>query len=519
MEQDRDRPGLGSPVDRRQKDSRRAESVVEIETVRPGVETVHPSPRQEPGALDRHRAEAQRLAERLAPARGPRLALGRVRRQRLPLDAPREPLGDSENGQVVVRQADLEFGCGLQLRPRGQVALDVGQSEVAREEPVGLEPVVGLVVVVSWIEVLVKPEVGPSPEQVPHRGERVVGPRLDPVGPEDVLRVVDLQQGPWRDQGRQVRVLGLRQQVAALLLPVADVPCPEVLDPGDQRRVARHRDGHPDALVQRTQEHGLPAPSGEAGHPDPRPVHGGVRVEEVQTLPRRKVEQADPVGAYEVQMGAEPVLVLGMREFAEVEPVEIESVDALPGLVDAALLLVLDLLAHPVDVAVDVEDRRSRAGRSLGLIQQRRNPEAGNDLDAKLADPVAGASRQEPAVLEGKRRVNPLRGPARQDGGLQLRADRLRVADPLVGGRRTGRGRNPLDEIPAQLVLDDLPGDQRLSQNGLQSRCAGLARCGRRSQRQGGGRHGGTRPGCPMRAEGSEGRPRIPTLRHGHPPI
>ena len=382
MEEDRGRSRAGALVNRCKEHSCCAEAVVEIEPVRPGIQALHPRARQEPFPLDRDGAVADRLAENTALFGGPRIAFRRIQRDRVPLDSRGKLPGDPENCEVVLRQAHLQLGCRSQFGTDWNLLLDAAQAESVGEEAIRLKSILDLVVVVGRIEVLMKREVGGGPVQGPHRLERVIRSRLDPVRPEDILRVVDLQEGPGRDQGCQVRVFEFGEHIGTLLLPIPDVSCPEVLEPGDQRGVARHRHGRPHSLVQGAQEHGLPAASRKAGHADPLLVDSGMPMQVVQALLRREIEQADPVGANQIQVRPEPMLVLRMREFAEIQPVEIESVDTLLGLVDAALLLVLDLLALAVNVTVDVQNRRRGARGAFRLVQEGRNVKTGKHLDS-----------------------------------------------------------------------------------------------------------------------------------------
>ena len=306
-----------------------------------------------------------------------------------------------------------------------------------------------------------EPEVLARSVHIPDGLERVEGSRLDPMRPEDVLGIVDLQQRPGRDQCREMGVLEFRQEIRSLLLPIADIARPEVLEAGHERRVARYGHGRADSLVQCAQQDRLPAASRQPGHADSVAIDRGVLVQVVEPLLHRHVEETNPVRTRQVQVGTEPVLVFRVCELAEVEPVQVERVNALPGLVDATLLLVLDFLAPAVDVTVHVEHGRCGCLRSFWFVQQRRHVQSRNDFEAQLADPVSfGAAGHKSSVLRGKGPIHPFAGPAAEDGLQDPLADPGRLARPLLSALRAGRIWYAVHEVPAQLVLDDLFRDQ-----------------------------------------------------------
>src|SRR3974377_325395 len=88
-------------------------------------------------------------------------------------------------------------------------------------------------------------------------------------------------------------------------------------------------------------------------------------------------------------MRSEPVLVGWLRQFAEVEPFQIQGQDAVLGEVDAPLLLVLYGLPRRAHMAVDVQDRGRLSLESLRLVKDGRGVKAGHYLVAQLVQPVA----------------------------------------------------------------------------------------------------------------------------------
>ena len=141
----------------------------------------------------------------------------------------------------------------------------------------------------------------------------------------------------------------------------------------------------------------------------------GMLFQVVEPLPHGQVEESDGVGSHQVQMSAEPVLVLGMGQLAAGQPLQIQRQHAPAGQADAPLLLVFDGLAGASDVAVHVEDRRQGTPVSRRFVEERRDLQAGQDLQQELSEAVAAVFLRRTDLTETERGFHPFLGPAAID--------------------------------------------------------------------------------------------------------
>src|SRR5437667_12760754 len=111
------------------------------------------------------------------------------------------------------------------------------------------------------------------------------------------------------------------QQIGGVLLDVAYVA--RAFESRPQGRISGDGGRYSNALVEGTQDDGLPSTAGKTSDAEPRAVHARMLFEEVEALPHGEVEQTYAVRAYQVEMCAEPVAVFLTGEFAIAEPLQV----------------------------------------------------------------------------------------------------------------------------------------------------------------------------------------------------
>src|ERR1700733_7826695 len=116
-------------------------------------------------------------------------------------------------------------------------------------------------------------------------------------------------------------------------------------DGGSKREIATGPNGYSDALIQRTNDDGLPCATGESGSSDPVRGDVGMLAQIVQSLAYRQIEQTGSAQAHEIQVRATPMVVLGNSQFAHSQPFQTESVHALKRIIYATLLLIVSRLS------------------------------------------------------------------------------------------------------------------------------------------------------------------------------
>src|SRR5712691_8840821 len=111
------------------------------------------------------------------------------------------------------------------------------------------------------------------------------------------------------------------QQIGGVLLDVSDVA--RTFESRPQRRVSGHGRRYGNALVEGTQDDGLPSTAGKTSDAEPRAVHARMLFEKVKAFPHGEVEQTHTVRANQVEMRAEPVTVFNVCQFAIAEPLQV----------------------------------------------------------------------------------------------------------------------------------------------------------------------------------------------------
>src|SRR5262249_58788288 len=112
-----------------------------------------------------------------------------------------------------------------------------------------------------------------------------------------------------------------------------------------KRGIACYRNGHRYSRVQRAQNDSLPASAGKTRYTQTSPVHIRVAVQIVEPSTHGEIEQTNPVGAHEVEVSAEFMLVFRNVQLAAIQPLQAQGQDASFGKIDAPLLLVFGRLA------------------------------------------------------------------------------------------------------------------------------------------------------------------------------
>ena len=245
-----------------------------------------------------------------------------------------------------------------------------------------------------------------------------------------VLGIVDQQSRLGRPHGGQRRVVLTPEQVGGVLLDIPRVLWP--FDSRDQGRVAGHRHGHGHPLVQGGEDDGLPAAARESGDGQALRIDPGMLFQVIESLPHGQVEEADGVGSHQVEMGSEPMRILGMGQLAAGQPFQIQRHHAPAGQADASLLLVFDGLAGASDVAVHVEDRWQGTPVSCRFVEERRDLETGQNLQEELSEAVALVLLRRIDLMETKRGLYPFSRPAAiDDVPEQLSAGVVRLSCPF----------------------------------------------------------------------------------------
>ena len=256
--------------------------------------------------------------------------------------------------------------------------------------PVGLKPVVQLIVVGRGVGVFMPAQMVSLSEEAKEGLDVVVDIRLDQRRPEAafVLGVVDQQSRLGRPHGGQRRVVLTPEQVGGVLFDVPRVLWP--FDSRDQGRVAGHRHGHGHPLVQGGEDDGLPAAARESGDGQrfvgrPGDAVPGSRV--LSAWPGRRGRwRWLPPGRDGLRTNAE---FSGWDSSPQASHSRFSASDAPASQGDAPLLLVFDGLAGASDVSVHVEDRRQGTPVTCRFVEERRDLEAGQDLQEELSEAVS----------------------------------------------------------------------------------------------------------------------------------
>ena len=152
----------------------------------------------------------------------------------------------------------------------------------------------------------------------------------------------------------------------------------------------------------------------------------------IEPLAHGQVEESDGVGSHQVEMGSEPMRILGMGQLAAGQPFQTQRQHAAACQADASLLLVLDGLAGASDVAVHVEDRWQGTPVSCRFVEERRDLEAGKNLQEELSEAVSAVSLRRTDLTETKRGLYPFRGPSAKDHlAEQLSSGVVRLSCPF----------------------------------------------------------------------------------------
>ena len=320
-------------------------------------------------------------------------AVGHARGRRLPVaELFQQRAGHGGERGAGRRQSDRQLRLAQHLLLPRQVGGRGAQPEVAVQPAVELRPVVGAVVVGGLLAHVQGAGVG-RPEQGEGRLCRLVGAgdRLVRLEAAVVVAVEDEQGRARGEQGGQGVVIRHGAQVGGELLGIAHI---RQVAPRPGRHVPGHRHHHPHPLVQRRQQHGLPAAAGEAGHGGPFRVRRRVLQQQVQRALHHHQEHARAALAEQVE---QQLLVVRAQAggLSHSQELEAQRQHAALGQVDAARLLVVH--RHPAGVVpVGVQHRRHGTLPAGGgrLVPERRHPNAGIALEAQLADAILGRRLQ-----------------------------------------------------------------------------------------------------------------------------
>ena len=330
-----------------------------------------------------------------------------------------------------------------------------GQSEVTAEKAIGLLAIVQLVVMRSRVGVLVPFKGLLFPEQPEEGQDLVVEVGFGEGRPAHVVIVLGgehQQGGARRPQGGEMSVIDA--QVGRVVLHVPHIGVP--LDSREEREIPRDRGGSGNPFIQSAQDPGLPGSPGQARDPQAIPVDMRVTFQVVQALAHGQIKKASGAHARQIHVAAEPVVVPGQVQFPTVEPFQTQGQHASQCVVDAAYLLVTARVANG-RVAVHIDDGRDLPGQVLGLIEEGRRLETGEDLVAKSAQPVAPPRGDDSQIFEFGLRFHPAGRPTVEDHVFQDPFSQFpSFSLPFPGVSRSGEGRHAFHQVLAQLELDGL---------------------------------------------------------------
>ena len=364
----------------------------------------------------------------------------------------------SQNSEIVFWESNDELIVALDLLAHGNLFFDQRQAELPAEKPIGLFPVIELIVVRARVAVFVPLENILFPIKLEEGFHAVIDERLYQRRTKTavVFGVIDQQGRPWSHHRSKVRIVQAREKVGPVLFDISQVSIFPRFHLCGHRRIAGHRNGCFHTLVQRTQKNGLPSAPGEAGDAQATAIHVGVVVEIIEPASHFEQEDSQPVCAHQVEMRAVPMLITILAKLSEEKPFQVERQNPVLCEVDASLLLVLNSLSRRADVTVHVEDRWHFPPQLFRLIKNRNGLKAGHNLIAKLSQPVTLACFDHSDVFKPRRSVDPFIGPSVKHHVLeQMLPQAFLLLRPLRRIRYCRRRSNAAENVRLDLMHSD----------------------------------------------------------------
>src|SRR5579884_1485690 len=146
------------------------------------------------------------------------------------------------------------------------------------------------------------------------------------------------------------------------------------------------------------------------------------------------------------------MFILAAAEFPVSQKLQVQRHHSLPGLIDAAFLLILDGFAFDADVTIDVQDGRDFSRQVLWLIENGRRLKTRHDLVAELPHPVSRARCEDSKIFEPGWCIYPFLGPAVKHCFEQSFSQTSRFLSPLGRSGDPRQLGSTMEEVSAHLI-------------------------------------------------------------------
>src|SRR4029077_12712683 len=224
-----------------------------------------------------------------------------------------------------------------------------------------------------------------------------------------ILCIVNEQAGTGCADGHKERIILILSEVRCVFLNFVGIT--RAGEVGLERPNTRYLHGHGDTLVESTQQRGLPATARQASDPKAAGIYLRQTCEIVKSPSHGKIEEAQRIGAHEIEVSRIVVAIFRLRQFAKSRPGQAQREDPALGKIDATFLLVFRRIPGNL-VADHIENGWCLPIGLLWFVQDCRRIKTWHNLIPELAQPVSLVTFNNVGLLKAGGSADPPPGPA-----------------------------------------------------------------------------------------------------------